>query len=57
MEKAKTRPELMGVRTSLSATIPQYKMDVDIEKAKAKGVNINDIYNTIQCNFWKFLCK
>ena len=30
----------MGVRTSLSATIPQYKMDVDIEKAKAKGVNI-----------------
>ncbi len=27
-EKAKTRPELMGVRTSLSATIPQYKMDV-----------------------------
>ena len=34
--KAKTRPELMGVRTSLSATIPQYKMDVDIEKQKAK---------------------
>ena len=54
IEKAKTRPELMGVRTSLSATIPQYKMDVDIEKAKAKGVNINDIYNTINATFGSF---
>lgn len=53
-QKAKTRPELMGVRTSLSATIPQYKMDVDIEKAKAKGVNINDIYNTINATFGSF---
>ena len=45
----------MGVRTSLSATIPQYKMDVDIEKAKAKGVNINDIYNTIMQHMEVFM--
>ena len=54
LEKAKTRPELMGVRTSLAANIPQFKMDVDIEKAKAKGVNINDIYSTINATFGSF---
>ncbi len=54
LEKAKTRPELIGVRTSLSATIPQYKVDVDVEKAKAKGVNLNDIYNTITSTYGSF---
>ncbi|CAM3990926.1 efflux RND transporter permease subunit [Arcobacter cloacae] len=54
LERAKTRPELMGVRTSLAANIPQFKMDVDIEKAKAKGVNINDIYSTINATFGSF---
>ena len=41
VEKAKTRPELMGVRTALAANIPQYKIDVDTEKAKAKGMNVS----------------
>lgn len=54
LEKAKTRPELIGVRTSLSATIPQYKVDVDVEKAKAKGVNLNDIYSTITSTYGSF---
>jgi multidrug efflux pump len=54
LEKARTRPELVGVRTSLSATIPQYKVDIDTEKAKAKGVNIDDIYSTINATFGSF---
>jgi len=54
LEKAKTRPELVGVRTSLSATIPQYKVDIDTQKAKAKGVNIDDIYSTINATFGSF---
>lgn len=54
LAKAKTRPELMGVRTSLSASIPQFKVEVDIEKAKAKGVNINDIYSTINATFGSY---
>lgn len=52
--KANERPELMGVRTSLAANIPQFKMDVDIEKAKSKNVSINDIYNTINATFGSF---
>ena len=51
IEKAKTRPELMGVRTSLAPNVPMFKMDVDVEKAKAKGVNVNDIYSTINATF------
>ena len=54
IEKAKTRPELMGVRTALSANIPQYKIDVDTQKAKAKDVNINDIYSTINATFGSY---
>lgn len=54
IQKANTRPELMGVRSSLSANIPQYKMEVDIEKAKSKGVNLNDIYNTINATYGSF---
>lgn len=54
IEKAKTRPELMGVRTSLAANVPQFKMDVDVEKAKAKGVNINDIYSTINATYGSY---
>lgn len=54
IEKARTRPELTGVRSSLNANIPQYKMSVDIEKVKAKNVNLNDIYNTINANFGTF---
>jgi multidrug efflux pump len=54
IQKAQTRPELMGVRTALAANIPQFKVDVDIEKAKAKGVSINDIYSTINATFGSY---
>jgi multidrug efflux pump len=54
IEKAKTRPELMGVRTALAANIPQFKIDVDIEKAKAKGVSVSDIYSTINATFGSY---
>lgn len=54
IQKAQTRPELMGVRTALAANIPQFKVDVDIEKAKAKGVNVDDIYSTINATFGSY---
>jgi multidrug efflux pump len=54
IQKATARPELMGVRTTLSANIPQYKMEVDVQKAKAKGINIADVYNTINATFGSF---
>lgn len=54
LEKAKTRPELVGTRTALSANIPQYKIDIDVEKVKAKGVNINDIYSSINATYGSY---
>ena len=54
LAKAKNRPELMGVRSSLAANIPQYKIDVNVPKAKAKGVAVDDIYNTLNATFGSF---
>ncbi len=54
IQKAASRPELMGVRTTLNANIPQYKMNVDIQKAKAKGVNVADIYATLNATLGSY---
>lgn len=54
IQKAATRPELMGVRTTLNANIPQYKMSVNIQKAKAKGVNVADIYSTLNATLGSY---
>ncbi len=49
--KANQRPELMSVRTTLNTNVPYYTVKVDREKAKALGVEINDIYNTLSMTF------
>jgi multidrug efflux pump len=54
IQKASQRKELMAVRTSLNTAIPQYKLDVDVQKAKAKGVNVADIYNTVNATFGSY---
>ena len=41
----------MGVRSSLNTNVPQYKVEVDKEKAKALGISIADIFTTIQASF------
>ncbi len=54
VDKANQRPELQGVRTSLTPNIPQYKILVDTKKAKSKGVKIDEIYNTLSATFGSF---
>uniref|UniRef100_UPI0040478759 efflux RND transporter permease subunit n=1 Tax=Aliarcobacter sp. TaxID=2321116 RepID=UPI0040478759 len=54
IQKASQRPELTGVRTTLNANIPQYKMSVDIQKAKAKGVNVAEIYTTLNATLGSY---
>jgi multidrug efflux pump len=48
---ANQRPELRGVSTTFSTGVPQYRIDVDREKAKAIGVPIADIFTTMQSTF------
>ncbi len=49
--EAGTRPELTGVRAMFDANVPQYRMDVDVDKAKALGINIDELYATLQATF------
>ena len=46
--KASTRPELVGVNTTISATNQQLFADVDRDKAETLGIPVQDIYNTLQ---------
>ena len=49
--KAAQRKELTGVITTLSVDVPQYNVQVDREKAMSLGVNIGDIFATMQATF------
>lgn len=49
--EAAKRPELTGVSTQFSTSIPQYKINVDRDKAKTLGVPINTIFETMQSGF------
>ncbi|MBW7850983.1 MAG: multidrug efflux RND transporter permease subunit [Rhodospirillales bacterium] len=48
---ATKRPELAGVRTTFSTSVPQYRIAVDREKAKALGVPLNLLFDTMQSTF------
>ncbi|WP_329741895.1 multidrug efflux RND transporter permease subunit [Dyella sp. A6] len=41
-------PALAGLFSSFQVSVPQVDADVDREKAKAEGVNLNDVYQTLQ---------
>jgi multidrug efflux pump len=51
IEKAKTRPELAGVTTTIRANGQQMLADVDREKAEVLGVQVQDVYSTLQTMF------
>jgi len=41
-------PALAGLFSSFQVSVPQVDADVDREKAKAEGVNLGDVYQTLQ---------
>ncbi|WP_440874324.1 efflux RND transporter permease subunit [Thalassotalea sp. PLHSN55] len=46
--EANQRPELSQVFSTFRASVPQYFLDVDRNKAKAQGVALSDIFATLQ---------
>jgi HAE1 family hydrophobic/amphiphilic exporter-1 len=48
LEAARKRPEIGGVTSQFSATVPQIYADVDRDKALKQGVAIADVYQTLQ---------
>ena len=51
IEAAGDRPEVANVTTTFATDVPQYRIDVDREKAKALGVPITTIFDTMQSTF------
>jgi hydrophobic/amphiphilic exporter-1 (mainly G- bacteria), HAE1 family len=47
LKEAGKQPELAGVFTTFSANMPQLKIDVDRNKAKALGIPLSDIFGTL----------
>ncbi len=48
VQAARKRPELVGVTTSYLPNVPQDYVDVDRIKVERQGVNIGDVYQTLQ---------
>ena len=52
--KANQRPELTGVRTTLETNYPEFKIDVDYEKAQLLGVSKADIFNALSATMGSY---
>jgi len=50
IEQARKRPELAGVYTNFSSSVPKRYIDVDRTKAKTRNVLLTDLYDTMQIN-------
>jgi multidrug efflux pump subunit AcrB len=48
LEAARKRPEIASLSTTFLPSVPQKFVDVDRDKVLKQGVNLNDVYRTIQ---------
>jgi HAE1 family hydrophobic/amphiphilic exporter-1 len=48
IEAARKRPELARVTTSILPNVPQYFVDVDRDKVLSQGVDLGQVYGTLQ---------
>jgi HAE1 family hydrophobic/amphiphilic exporter-1 len=48
IEAARKRPEIGGITTTFDPTVPQVAVDVNREQARSQGVQINDVFMTLQ---------
>ncbi len=48
LDASRRRPELMNVVTGFRNSVPQYKVDLDTDKAQTLGIPITDVYNALQ---------
>src|SRR5271168_740345 len=48
LDAARKRPEIASLTTTFLPSVPQQFVDVDRDKVLKQGVNLNDVYRTIQ---------
>jgi multidrug efflux pump len=46
--EAQSRPEIAGTFSTFSVTQPQLYVDIDRQKAKAEGISLTEVHNTLQ---------
>jgi len=49
MAAAKKRPELGSLTTTFLPAVPQVRVEVDRDKVLKQGVNLSDVYQSLQC--------
>ena len=49
LEAGRKRPELAGLTTTFRPTVPQVFVDVDRDKVLKQGIDLEDVYQTLQC--------
>ena len=54
LAEANKQPELQGVKTLWQANSPQLYVNVDTEKARAMGIAVADIYNTLSATLGSY---
>jgi hydrophobe/amphiphile efflux-1 (HAE1) family protein len=48
VDATRQRPELMNVVSSFRNSVPQYKVDLNTDKAQTLGIPVIDVYNALQ---------
>lgn len=48
IEKLKAAPEIATASTSFDVNFPQWEFEVNVDKCKLMGVNVSDVFNTMQ---------
>ncbi|WP_203072119.1 efflux RND transporter permease subunit [Falsiroseomonas ponticola] len=51
LRAAARRPELAELSTTLQTNVPRYRLDIDREAAKARGVALPDLFEAVQTSF------
>jgi multidrug efflux pump len=48
VQAARRRPEIASINTGLRTTVPQFRVDLDTDKAQVLGVPVTDVYTALQ---------
>jgi len=48
VQSARQRPEIASINTGLRTTVPQFRVDLDTDKAQTLGVPVTDVYSALQ---------
>jgi multidrug efflux pump subunit AcrB len=48
VQAARQRPEIASINTGLRTTVPQFRVDLDTDKAQTLGVPVTDVYSALQ---------